>query len=107
MKLARTTLFVICTSDLGRAGRNYRQPPRPNVTLTFDIRRPQADSPPGGTCAGNAPARMLLVVGGSDPRRPIMSLPNAEAAQANVSPPFNAHLGPQSTLLSQIRNRLR
>ena len=31
MKLARTTLFVICTNDLGRAGRNYRQPCRPNA----------------------------------------------------------------------------
>jgi hypothetical protein len=41
MKLARTTLFVICTNDLGRAGRNYRQPPRPNATSTFDIRRPR------------------------------------------------------------------
>ena len=39
MKLARTTLFVIYTNDLGRAGRNYRQPPRSNATLTFDIRR--------------------------------------------------------------------
>lgn len=39
MTLARTTLFVICTNDLGRAGRNYRQPPRPNAASTFDIRR--------------------------------------------------------------------
>jgi len=39
MKLARTTLFVICTNDLDRAGRNYRQPRRPNATRTFDIRK--------------------------------------------------------------------
>jgi hypothetical protein len=78
MKLVRTTHFVICTNDLGRAGRNYRQPPRPNTTRTFDIRRSRRLA---------APARMLLVVRGSGPRRPIMSLHNAKAAQANVSPP--------------------
>jgi hypothetical protein len=40
MKLARTNLFVICTNDLDRAGRNYRQSRRPNATRTFDVRRP-------------------------------------------------------------------
>ena len=39
MKLARTALFVICTNDRDCAGRNYRQPRRPNATHTFDIRR--------------------------------------------------------------------
>ena len=42
MKLARTTFFVIRTMILSRAGRNYRQPPRPNATRTFDIRRPSS-----------------------------------------------------------------
>jgi len=40
MKLARTNLFGICTNDLDRAGRNYRQSRRPNATRTFDVRRP-------------------------------------------------------------------
>ena len=42
MKLARTTLFVICTNNLGHAGRNYRQSPRPYTTRTFDMRRPSS-----------------------------------------------------------------
>ena len=42
MKLARTTLFVICANDLDRTGRNYRQPPRPNAIRAFDIRRPSS-----------------------------------------------------------------
>ena len=49
MKLTRTTLFVICTNDLGHAGRNYRQPCRPNATRTFGIRRSSSQLPPGGT----------------------------------------------------------
>ena len=40
MKLARTTLFFICTNAPDRAGQDYRQPRRANVTRTFDIRRP-------------------------------------------------------------------
>jgi hypothetical protein len=39
MKLARTTIFFICTDDPDRGGRN-RQPRRPNATCIFDIRRP-------------------------------------------------------------------
>ena len=38
MKLARTTFFVI-TNDFRRAGRTYRQPSRPNVARTVNIRR--------------------------------------------------------------------
>ena len=61
MKLARTTLFVICTNDLGQAGRNYRQPPRPNATRTFDIRRPPSQLARWHVCrkrtGSNAPGR--------------------------------------------------
>jgi hypothetical protein len=40
MKLARTNLFVICTNDLGRPGRNYRQPLRLDAPpRTFHMRR--------------------------------------------------------------------
>jgi hypothetical protein len=39
MKLARTTLFIICTNDLDRAGRDNRQSRRPSATRTFNIRR--------------------------------------------------------------------
>jgi hypothetical protein len=38
MKLARTTFFVI-TNDCRRAGRIYRQPSRPNLARTVNIRR--------------------------------------------------------------------
>ena len=62
MKLARTTLFFICTNALDRAGQDYRQPRRPNATRTFDIRRPSSRLPLGGTFArrrtgSNAPGR--------------------------------------------------
>ena len=67
MKLARTTLFVICTNDLGRAGRNYRQPPRPNATSTFDIRRPRRTRRQVARLSADTPARMLMVVRGSAP----------------------------------------
>ena len=95
MTLARTTLFVICTNDLGRAGRNYRQPPRPNAASTFDIRRSRADSPPSGTfvrrhTGSNAHGRLRR-----RPLRSIMSSHNAKTSPANVSPPFNSPLGSQ------------
>ena len=65
MKLARTALFVICTNDFGRAGRNYRQPRRPNATHTFDIRRSSKPTcRPVARLPADAPARMLLVVRG-------------------------------------------
>jgi hypothetical protein len=41
MKLAHTTFFII-RNDLKRAGRNYRQLPRPNAIRTFDMRRPSS-----------------------------------------------------------------
>ena len=62
MKLARTTLFVICTNDLDRAGEIIASrvaPMRPTHSISDD---PQADLPPGGTVArgrtgSNAPGR--------------------------------------------------
>ena len=65
MTLARTTLFVICTNDLGRAGRNYRQPPRPNAASTFDIRRSRRLAAKWHVCPQTHRLDAMVVRGGA------------------------------------------
>jgi len=108
MKLARTTLFVICTSDLGRAGRNYRQPPRPNATRAFDIRRPPNRlAAKWHVCAEThrLECSWSIEEATSDDqlyRYTMLSWRRQTSRRLSIRP-----LGHNRPLLSQIRNRVR
>ena len=98
MKLARTALFVICTNDLDRAGRNYRQPRRPNATHTFDIRRSSSRlAARWHVCpqTHRLECSWSFEAAASDDQ--LCRYTMLSAAQANVSPPFNPPLGSLST----------